>query len=81
MRVTLARPHQEAPPAIRPLADHLRIRSTSPTGGSEESRLLCSVLREEIYEVADVSFDKDGIVMKKLVKQGEGYDTAKDLAR
>jgi len=36
---------------------------------------------EELYETKDVSFNKDKSVMKKQVKQGEGYETPKDSAK
>merc|ERR1740138_825633 len=35
---------------------------------------------EEMYETKDVSFSKDKSVMKKQVKEGEGYETPKDSA-
>eukprot|EP00927_Polykrikos_kofoidii_P000232 TRINITY_DN10098_c0_g1_i1.p1 TRINITY_DN10098_c0_g1~~TRINITY_DN10098_c0_g1_i1.p1 ORF type:complete len:639 (-),score=157.35 TRINITY_DN10098_c0_g1_i1:137-1960(-) len=35
----------------------------------------------EIYETTDVSFAKDNSVMKKQVKQGEGYDKPKEGAK
>jgi len=33
---------------------------------------------EQIYETKDVSFGKDKTLMKKVVAEGEGYDTPKD---
>jgi len=36
---------------------------------------------QEIYETKDVSFAKDSSVMKKQVKQGEGYDMPKDCSK
>lgn len=36
---------------------------------------------KEIYETKDVSFMKDQTVMKKQIKQGEGYDLPKDGAK
>lgn len=33
---------------------------------------------KELYETADISFAKDKSIMKKLVKDGGGYDKAKD---
>mmetsp|Transcript_69986 Transcript_69986/g.176339 ORF Transcript_69986/g.176339 Transcript_69986/m.176339 type:complete len:565 (+) Transcript_69986:2-1696(+) len=35
----------------------------------------------QIFETKDVSFSKDKSMMKKQVKEGEGYDTAKDGAK
>jgi len=39
-----------------------------------------SLTLKEIYETADVSFTKTKTVMKKCVKEGEGYDKPKDGA-
>ena len=33
----------------------------------------------EIFETSDVSFGKDATLMKKSVKEGDGYDKPKDL--
>merc|ERR1711904_407307 len=35
---------------------------------------------KEIFETKDVSFAKDKSVMKKQVKEGEGYDMPKDAS-
>jgi len=35
----------------------------------------------ELYETKDVSFAKDTTVMKKMVKEGEGWETPKDAAK
>merc|ERR1719436_630032 len=35
----------------------------------------------ELYETKDVSFSKDGSLMKKQVQEGEGYDTPKECAK
>merc|ERR1712217_402898 len=36
---------------------------------------------QQLYEVKDVSFAKDGSVKKKQVHEGEGYDTPKDASK
>jgi FKBP-type peptidyl-prolyl cis-trans isomerase len=41
----------------------------------------CELQLLEIYETKDVSFGKTGTVMKKQVKEGEGYDTPKDATK
>jgi len=46
-----------------------------PDGATLELKL------EEIYETKDVSFSKDGSVMKKRVREGEGWETPKDTAK
>lgn len=46
-----------------------------PEGGIVELSLL------EMFETKDVSFNKDNSVMKKQMKEGEGWDTPKDGCR
>merc|ERR1712136_695745 len=57
----------------------------------EEAQLKCSpeyadgvivdLSLEEIFETKDVSFAKDKTMMKKAIREGEGYDTPKDTAK
>jgi len=46
-----------------------------PGGASIDLKL------HQIYETKDISFGKDGTVMKKQVREGLGYDTPKDTAK
>lgn len=47
----------------------------TPEGGSIDIELL------ELFEIKDVSFAKDQSMMKKQVKEGEGWDTPKDASK
>lgn len=40
-----------------------------------------SVTLHEVYEIADVSFAKDKSLMKKQVKEGDGYDKPKEASQ
>mmetsp|Transcript_9990 Transcript_9990/g.21978 ORF Transcript_9990/g.21978 Transcript_9990/m.21978 type:complete len:572 (-) Transcript_9990:468-2183(-) len=40
-----------------------------------------NITLEEIYESKDISFEKDGSLMKKQIKEGAGFETAKDGAK
>merc|ERR1712048_79965 len=45
------------------------------------ARVKAEVSLEQIYETDDVSLAKDKTVMKKQIREGEGYETAKDTAK
>jgi FK506-binding protein 4/5 len=50
-------------------------------GDSTPDGATLSLTLKELFETKDVSFGKDKSVMKKQIKEGEGYDMPKDSAK
>merc|ERR1719414_1866479 len=50
-------------------------------GDEKPDGAIIEVKLEQLYETKDVSFGKDKSVMKKQVKEGEGWDTPKDSSK
>jgi len=50
-------------------------------GDEKPNGVIIDLTLEEIYETKDVSFAKDKTMMKKAIREGEGYDTPKDTAK
>jgi len=59
----------------------LRCSKDYAYGDERPDGAIINLTLEEIYETKDVSFAKDGSVMKKAILLGEGYDTPKDTGK
>jgi len=57
------------------------LKCTQAYAADYEGGATVSLVLEEIFEVKDVSFSKDKSVMKKQVKEGEGYDMPKESSK